>query len=211
MYEISMDELHQLWMEFRKAAKYAREHYEDFATRKHTYTLYGDVGYALGVEIPSNFTPQKARKLSTKTRRKNYTMYELDDAFRVLRTAYIVKYTEFDCIYHHFDWNGTSYAYPFRGNGKQLYTDEIAVLKKSDEKPTMFACASKPLLFVQFYEYLENGKMNVSTYRYWPTAKITEHGYPVDRNAPLDALNCPVSRHETVETPEFVDFAKWLA
>lgn len=210
MYEISMDELHNLWFECRSAAKYARAHYEDFATRKHTHTLYGGIGYALGAEIPSKFTPQKAKKLSTKTRRENYTMYELDDAYNVLRTVYMYHFTQIDCIYHHFDLNGLSYAYPFRGDGKDLYTDEIAVLKKSAGKPIMFACASKPLLFVQFYEYMENGKMKVSTYRYWPTAKTTEHGYPVDRNAPLDALNCPVSRHETEEVPCLVDFENLL-
>ena len=205
-----MDELHQLWQEFRWAAQYARSHYDDFATREHVYTLYGGEAYAIGVEIPSRFVPQTARRLTKKTRRKNYAIYELDEDFRVLRTIHMINYTRIDCTYHHFELNGMTYAYPFRGNGKALYTDEISVLKKANGKPIMFACASKPLLFVQFYEYLESGKMNVSTYRYWPTAKHTEHGYPVDRNAPLDALNCPVSRHETEEVPCLVDFENLL-
>lgn len=210
MYEIGAAELHQLFLDAREAAKYAREHYEEFASREHTYTLYGPEAYDLGASVPSALTPTRARKLLKSTRRKNFVIYELDNEYKVLRTIHMINYTRTDCTYHHFELDGIQYAYPFRERDGRLYTDKITVLKYEQGCPVYYAIVANNLLFCQFYEYQETDKMIVSTYRYWPTAKYTMYGLPVDWDAPIGSMNSPIQRHCMEETPVEVDFAKWF-
>lgn len=210
MYEIGVAELHQLFVEAREAAKYAREHYDDFASREHTYTLYGPEAYDIGASVPSVLTPTRARKLLKSTRRKNYIIYELDSGYRVLRTIHMIDYTRTDCTYHHFELEGIQYAYPFRERDGRMYTDKITVLKYDKGRPSYYAIVARNLLFAQFYEYPEHDKMIVSTYRYWPNGKYTLLGLPVDWNAPIGELNSPVERHCTEEAPIEIDFSKWF-
>lgn len=210
MYDIGVAELHQLFTEARKAAEYAREHYEDFASREHTYTLYGPEAYDLGASVPSSLTPTRARKLLKSTRRKNYVIYELDRAYQVLRTIHMIDYTRTDCTYYHFELDGVHYAYPFRGRDNRLYTDKITVLKYEEGRPVYYAIVANNLLFAQFYEYLEPNSMVVSTYRYWPNGAYTLFGLPVDWDAPIGAINSPVQRHCKEEPLVDIDFSKWL-
>jgi hypothetical protein len=210
MYEIGIEGLHQLFLEARSAAKYAREHYENFISREHAFTLYGPEAYNLGASVPSKLTPMRARKLLKSTRRKNHIIYELDSEYKVLRTIHMIDYTRADCTYHHFELDGIQYAYPFRGRDDRLYNDKITVLKYDQGRPTYYAIVSTGLLFAQFYEYPEPDKMNVSTYRYFHTAKTTMYGMPVDWDAPIGAMNSPVHRHCEEETPVEIDFSKWF-
>lgn len=210
MYEIGIEALHQLYLEAREAATYAREHYEDFASREHAYTLYGPEAHDIGASVPSKLTPIRARKLLKSTRRKKHVIYELGSAYQVLRTIHMIDYTRTDCTYHHFELNGIQYAYPFRERGSGIYTDKITVLKHVDGQPVYYAIVSESLLFAQFYEYPEPNKMVVSTYRYFPTAKFTMYGLPVDWDAPIGAMDSPVQRHCTEETPVDTDFSHWL-
>lgn len=210
MYEIGIDGLQQLLSEARSAAKYAREHYRDFASRKHTYTLYGPDAYDIGASVPSRIVPSRARKLLKSTRRKDYLVYELDKNYKILRTIHMLDYTKVDCTFHHFELNGVSYAYPFRGSGNGIYNDAIYATKYSSDKPIYYAVVRSNYLFAQFYEYSASDQMIVSTYRYSPNAKYTIHGYPVDHNAPIGALNSPVQRHCTEEVPEYIDFSQWF-
>lgn len=210
MYEIGIAELHQLFEEAREAAKYARGHYEDFASREHAYTLYGPEAYDLGASVPSALTPLRARKLLKSTRRKNHVIYELDSNYQVIRTIHMIDYTRTDCTYHHFELDGIHYAYPFRERDNRLYTDKITVLKYDQGRPIYYAIVAKNLLFAQFYEYLESDKMVVSTYRYWPNGKETIFGTPVDWNAPIGPRDSPVNRHCREEPIVEIDFSKWL-
>lgn len=210
MYEIGVEELHQLFLEARSAAKYAWEHYEDLASREHTFTLYGPEAYDIGASVPSALTPIRARKLLKSTRRKNHVIYELDSSYHVLRTVHMIDYTRPDCTYHHFELNGIQYAYPFRERGNCMYTDKITVLKYDHGRPVYYAIVSRGLLFAQFYEYPEPDKMIVSTYRYFHTAKTTPYGLSVDWNAPIGTMSSPVQRHCTEETPVEIDFSKWF-
>lgn len=210
MYEISTDGLQQLLEEGRAAAAYAREHYEDFAARPHFYTLYGPSAHDIGASVPTKIVPPAARKLLKTTRRKNYFIYELDENYRPLRTVHMLDYVNPDCTFHHFELNGVHYAYPFRGRTGKLYSDKIYILKYAEGRPVYYGIASSNLLFAQFLEYPEADKMLVSTYRYFPTAKITMYGYPVDWNAPIGALNSPVDRHCQEECPLFLEFSKWF-
>jgi hypothetical protein len=122
----------------------------------------------------------------------------------------MIDYTRTDCTYHHFELDGIHYAYPFRGRGDGKYTDSITVIKYDEGRPIYYAIVASNLLFCQFYEYPEPDRMIVSTYRYWPTAKHTMYGLPVDWNAPIGAMNSPVQRHCAEETPVDIDFSKWF-
>ena len=195
MFEIGIKELHQLLIDGHAASQYARDHYDQLAARQSAYTLYGASCYGLGASVPSMLTPLSARRLTEKTRRKEYIVYELDDSHKVIRTIHMLDYSKVDCTYHHFELNGVQYAYPFRGKGNGIYNNQIAALKYTEGRPFYYALISNNMLFIQFYEHLGPEKMMVSTYRYWPTAEYTQHGYPVDKNVPIGALNSCVQRH----------------
>ena len=209
MFEIGQEELHQMFIDGRAASRYARKHYDQLAARQCVYTLYGPSCYRLGASVPSMLTPTRARKLTKKTRRKDYVIYELDASFHVLRTTHMLDYTKTDCTYHHFELNGLHYAYPFRGSENRIYNDEIAVISYTEGRPNYYGLISRCLLFVQFYEYPSSEKTLVSTYRYWPTAEYTQYGYPVDKNAPIGALNSCVQRHCKEEPLISIDFSHW--
>ena len=210
MFEVGVEELHKLLLAGRAASRYAIAHYDQLAARQCAHTLYGPECHALGASVPSSLTPVRARTLLSKTRRKNHVIYELDDSYDVIRTVHMLDYSNVDCTYHHFDLYGVRYAYPFRGNGNQMYNDEIAALKYVDGKPFYYALISRNLMFVQFYEYTGEDRMMVSTYRYWPTAERSQYGYPIDRNAPIGAPNSCVQRHCRDENYMPIDFSKWL-
>lgn len=210
MYEIDIAGLNQLLNDARIAAKYAREHYGELASRKHTHTLYGPDTYDIGASVPSKIVPSRARKLLKNTRRKDYFAYELDEKYKVLRTIHVLDYATVDCTFHHFELNGVIYAYPFRGSGSEQYNDAIYAIKYSVGKPLYYAVARSNYLFVQFYEQLANDNMCVSTYRYSINAPKSVYGYPADHNAPIGALNSPVQRHCTEEVPEYIDFSQWF-
>ena len=211
MYEIEIEKIQQLMYDARCAAKYARAHYEEFASRTHSYTLYGPDAYDIGASVPSSIVPPRARRLLKTTRRKNYLVYELNENYEILRTIHMLNYTMVDCTYHHFQLDGVHYAYPFRGSGSSMYNDTIYAIRFAENRPVYYAAVSCNLYFGQFFEYPSPDKMQVSTYRYWPTAKRTMHGYPVDRDAPLGALNSPVQRHFKEETPEYIEFSHWFS
>lgn len=211
MYEISIDELRQLFFEARTAAKYAREHYDDFVARNHVFTLYGPEAYDIGASVPCKLTPMRARKLSKKTRSKNYMVYELDSTYKVLRTIHMIEYTRVDCTYHHFELDDIYYAYPFKGRGNHPYSmDDIIVLKYDQGRPIYYARGNTGLLHAKFFEYPEPNKMLVSTYWYFHASNTTPNGLPVDWNAPIGSPSSPVQRYCEEEIPVEIVFSKWL-
>ena len=105
MFEVTLEQLQKLMHEARVAAKYAREHYDLLAAREKSYTLYGPEADFLGARVPSSMTPTRARKLLPKTRRRNYVIYELDEAYQPLRTIHVLDYDKVNVTYHHFDYN----------------------------------------------------------------------------------------------------------
>lgn len=210
MYEIDITGLQRLLESGRQAARFAWDHYEELVARKQTNTLYGPDAYYIGASIPSALTPERARKLMHSTRRKNHMVYHLDENCKVIRTIGVRNYTEIECLYHHFELNGITYAYPFRGNNKSMFTDEVNALAFENDKPVFFGLLSKNFVFAQFYEYISAEKMLVSTYRYSPEAKFSLYGYPVDPKAPVGALNSVVDRHCREEVPGDTDFSRWI-
>lgn len=210
MYEIGINGLQKLLMEGRRAAKYAWDHYEELTAREHVYTLYGPHANAIGASIPSSLTPVRARNLTCHTRRKDYLIYHLDSDYNVMRTITVLDYTKVDCTYHHFQLDGVTYAYPFRGTEKVMYTDRVKSLRFSNGKPVYFGLLQKNFVFAQFYEYETSEKMMVSTYRYSPLAQFSMYGYAIDPNAPVGALNSCVDRHCKEEISHYIDFAQWF-
>ena len=210
MIDLTLEDLKQLLLDGRRARQYAWDHYEELAARKHTYTLYGPYASGIGASIPSKLTPKRARILSKKTRRKDFHIYELDDDYKVLRTISVVNYTEIECTYYHFEFEGMIYAYPFRGSTKKMFTDTISALKFSSQKPVFYAEISKNSLFAQFFEYISTEKMLFTEYSYYPNSKYSAYGCPVDPNAPIGAPNSPATKLCTEEVPEYIDFSCWF-
>ena len=210
MYEVSIEELKQLLTEARNAAKYAREHYSELSSRSCAYTLYGADAYGIGAYVPSSMVPKSARKLLLSTRRKNYIRYDLNDQYRAVRTVHMLEYSKVDCVFYHFEMNGTCYAYPFRGNTGKIYNDAVYALKYDEKKPVSYMVAYPNFLFAQFYEYTDSGTMLVSTYRYWPTMETSLEGSRIDPAAPIGTPNSSVQRHCVEESPAYIDFSVWF-
>lgn len=225
MYVITKNELQQLLLDRSKAHQYALDHYDELAGRKHTYTLYGPHAHRLGASIPCNtVTPKQARKLLHKTRRKNYVIYHLDEHYRVIRTIIILDYTKVDIIYHHFEIDGVVYACGFSGTMQDgeihpcplrearisVLDDMVLFLKFQDGKPVSYGNLSIHMVFVQFYEYVDDTRMLVTSYRYWPHAERNIYGYPIDPEAPIGAINSAVHQRFYEEIPEDTDFSRWF-
>ena len=209
MYEIGIPELMELIREGHTGVKYALANRDALVARKHTYTLYGPHSPTIGASIPTNLVPAKVRQLKRTNRRKNYIIYELDDSYKVLRTILMLDYTECDCVMHHFELDGVTYAYHF-SDMLQLKNDRIDVLKYQNGQPIYCAEIMGNYIFAQFCEYTEQNKMRVATYSFSPESKHTQFGYPVDWNAPIGALNSPVSRSIREEPIQYIDFSYWF-
>lgn len=210
MYEIDINGLDNLMATAREGLKYAWDHYDELAAREHSYVLYGPLSPPLGACMPSNLVPHSCRNLRKTTRRKEFTIYQLDKSFRVLRTVDMVFYSELDYICHHFELNDLIYACPFKWGEKKKFNDRIFAYKLKDGKPVFFMDSSKNYLYAEFCEYVSADKMNVTSYSYWPNSKYTQFGYLADRNAPLGALNSPVQWGCHEEEPAYIEFSHWF-
>ena len=210
MYEIDIDGLDSLMAEAQKGVRYAWDHYDKLAAREHSYVLYGAIAQPLGACIPSNLVPRNCRNLRKTTRRKDYTIYHLDESFRVLRTIDVFNYSRVDDVCHHFELNGMIYACSFKWGEKKKFDDRIHAYKFKDGKPAFFMDSRKTYLYAEFCEYVSADKMLVTRYSYWPSSEYTQYGYLADRNAPLGALNSPVQRSCREEVPAYIDFSHWF-
>lgn len=211
MYEVTLDELKLMIQNGRRAMQYAWDHYEELASRQHAHTLYGPYEPGLGASIPCNrVSPKRVRQLSHKTRRKSYITYQLDEDYRLLRTTLVHDYDQVSSVFHHFELDGVVYAYPFRGQEKKFSESRVHFFRYNDGKPICYGAAYSNFVFVQFYEYIDAERMNVTTYRFAPNAKFTPYGYPVDWEAPIGAPNSVVNRHFYEEFPENTDFSRWF-
>ena len=212
MYEIDIAGLEKLMQAGHAAEEYAWNHYDELIARKHSYTLYGSSGHGIGASIPGKFVPRSARKLTKKTRRKDYTVYELDEEFKVLRTIAVLDYTKIDVTYHHFEIDGVTYAVPFSGNQKGICASDTIALQFADNRPIYCGMTKirSRYIVAQFYEYQSDSKMIVTSYGYWPASKFSRHGYPVDPSAPIGALNSPADRGVSEESIEYIEFSRWF-
>lgn len=212
MYEIDLKGLDALLEEGLKAARYAREHLEELASRKHTYTLYGPYSCFTGACVPTSLIPEKHRQLRKNTRRKSYDEYHLDENYNVIRT--IGKYDGHYSVrtYHHFEFEGNIYACPFdTWAGNNIRQDSTTVMFRfHDGKPILFGMIDKSMVTVEFIDYISDTMMNVSSYVYYATAKYNDLHILIDRDAPIDALNSPIVRGERQEEIKYIEFSRWF-
>ena len=210
MYEIDINGLDNLMETAREGLKYAWEHYDELTAREHSHVLYGTLDPPLGACMPSNLVPRRCRNLKKATRRKEYTIYPLDEFFRVLRTIDMVFYSKVDEVCHHFELKDMIFACPFSWGEKKKFDDRIHAYQFKDGKPVFFMDSMKNYLYAEFCEYVSADKMIVTRYSYWPNSEYTQSGYKADRNAPLGAPNSPVQRSCREEIPAYIDFSHWF-
>lgn len=210
MYEMDIDGLDNLMAKAREGLNYARAHYDELDAREHSYVLYGTLEPPLGACMPSNLVPRSCRNLRKTTRRKEYTIYQLDEAFRVLRTIDMAFYSKVDDVCHHFELNDMVYACPFSRGKKEQLGNRIHAYKFKDGKPVFFMDCMKNYLYAEFCEYVSEDKMIVTRYSYWPNSKYTQFGHLADRSAPLGAVNSPVQWSCREEVPAYIDFSHWF-
>ena len=212
MYAISYSVLDQILHGALEAFQYAQNQYDELSKREIFYTLYGPEAYGIGAASPSHLVSTRERKLSPKTKRKAYTVYELDINYKLLCNR-IVDAGAIDCSYYHFELNDVRYAVSFLGLNNQIYTNVIHCLKLENGRPLFYAEASPSMLYVEFYEpQLRNGTLKnmVTSCWYYPNRSVSERGIPLSRTAPIGEINSPV----TVEFYEMVlpdiDFTQWF-
>lgn len=210
MVDVTVEDLKQLLADGRHALEYAWDHYEELVARESAYTLYGPYAYGIGAAMPGKFISNHKRKLTKRTRRKDYMIYELDSEYRLLRTRFVLDNKTLDCIYHCFDLNGIQYACPFLVTQKKVYRDEVLAIAYADNTPQYLAFLRTHSLLLEFFEDLSSEKMAVTSCYYSPQAIYTRHGYPVDLNAPIGALNSPVQFAHWEEDVICTDFSKWF-
>lgn len=210
MYNIELTELDRLLEEGREAARYAWGNYEMLSAREKMFTLYGPNTYAIGAGLPGNLVSKSARKLLKKNRRKDFAIYELDDQYKLLRVVHVFDHTRVDCVYHCFELNGAFYAYPFRSTEKAWYKDETVVIHFENEQPTYLGLASRNYLAAEFFEYIGNEKMMMTSITYAPEAKLSYYGYPCDRSVPVGSLSSPAWTGCMEYDVYPIDFARWF-
>ncbi|MEE0689792.1 MAG: hypothetical protein UCJ13_03050, partial [Bacteroidaceae bacterium] len=65
-------------------------------------------------------------------------------------------------------------------------------------------------VFAQFYEYIDEKRMLVTSYRYTPGLKRTIYGCLPNPKAPIGAPDSIVQRDVYEETIEDTDFSRWF-
>ncbi len=208
MKKVSLKELQLLRDQGQEVRSYAWAHRDKIQARPHTYTLYGPPGGVLGASEPcAKLAPTKARRLTKKTRWTEYFRYELDSAFRVIRTVHFAM-GRIQSIFHHFDYEGIRYAMSYPMSKDLLTAYKLIAIAYESKKPVSYVETSSGFVFAQFYEYESEDKMMVSTYRLYP--KTTPYGCTINMSAPPNAPDAPVHCHFYEEKPVYIDFASWF-
>ena len=209
MIDLTLEDLKQLLLDGRRARQYAWDHYEELVARKAVYTLYGPYAYGTGAAIPWGYTPKRARNLTLKTRRKKYTVYELDSEYKLLRTRDVFNLVR-DYTYECFELDGIQYACPFVFNQKEEGHGNVIALGCKDGKPYYSGFLAHNVVFAHFFEYISPEKVLITEYAYNPVSKYTLHGYLTDPDAPIGALNAAANRLCWEEEPMYTDFSQWF-
>lgn len=192
------------------AFNYAWDHYEDLNSRKSVYTLYGPHTLNIGAASPSHLSGTKgARRLAPSTRRTAYTVYELDENYQPLRVRHINRFG-IDCTYHLFLVDGIVCARPFFRDEKAFYKNEICLLSFSKGKPSSFAIVSSNSLSLETYDYIDAGKIMVTSYLYFPNSLITTSGVPMSWDSPFGAPESPVKMGTMEREFEYIEFSSWF-
>lgn len=206
------EEMDRLIENAQIAKQYAWEHYEELAARVPAYILYGPSANFLGAASPCSLTKAPLRKLTKKTRREKYTIYELDADHQVIRVTHVRKDGTVDCTYQVFELGGVIYGRPFDGTDKRTYPSDMEAVKIENGRPVYFTHSNPDCLFCEFYEYPSEGLRRCRQYMYHPHCELTSSYRQIpDRNAPYGAPNSPVSFYCVEDAPQMLDFSKWFS
>lgn len=208
MIKIGYPEMYELINKGCTAFDYAQAHYAELNARPAVYTLFGPPSHGLGALAAGHMTPHKERLLQRKTRRKKYVIYELDEAFRVIRIKHVCKEGKVQCTYHLFELDGIVYARSFLGETNSFYTSKMYAIKYSDGQPLYYAQTMRNYLCVDFYEYPCYNQVHTTCYVFLPANKYTSTGLPVCWEAPFGANNSPVTLDYCEEEYHCLDFEK---
>lgn len=209
MVELSYNDMHRMMDAGMAAYEYAWNHYDELNGREAKYVLYSPRAYGLGVLAAGFPVSPKDRILQTKTRRKNYLQYELDENFQVLRIRHINRYNHIDCTYHLFEKEGILFARPFLQDRKGFYRKIVYAVQITNGDPVFFAEMNDKRLCVDFYAYPNPNTVAISTVLYQPNSKYTSAGQLMSFDAPYGANNSPVSldyREEEYHRLNFADY-----
>lgn len=209
MIDLTIEEIKKIQLDGRKAAEYAWDHYEELVKREKVYTLYGPYAYGIGAAIPWGFISKSARNLSTKTRRKNYNIYELDGEYKLIRVRQVFNSVN-DQTYECYELDGVQYAFPFLFNQRRSGGSEVIAVKYNDGRPCFLGFLAKNVVYAHFLENVSQEKVFITSYSYNPISEYTPHGYLTDVNAPIGALNSAVQRVCREEEKEYTDFSQWF-
>lgn len=210
MIVIGYNDMNKMIADGNKAFHYAWDHYEELKERPAKYTLYGPRSPRLGILAAGHMTPAKERRLQKQTKRKDYTVYELDQDFQVLRIKHVKNYNQIDCTYHLFELDGVVYARPFLKDEKIFYTGRTIAVKFFDGRPLYHAVTDTHYLCVDFYEYPRPDCVHTTCYLYLPASKVTSAGQVVSWDAPIGAQNSPVTLDFCEEEYHHIDFSEYV-
>ena len=205
MVNISICELDQIIMEGQIAYQYAWEHYDELFARKPAHVLYGPLSHFLGAASPSHTTSPKERVLKNTLRRKDYSAYELDKDYRIIKN-YRMLNKKIDAHYLHFQLNGVHYARGFYLGIKKDWENNqlLHAIRYINGIPQYYAVIDDHLVIAEFYEYVSDAKMLVTTYYYRPKNKH------VPQNT-ASASGMPLLHYDCVErTPQSIDFRRFF-
>lgn len=212
MITVTYTELDGILSNSLKAFSYAEDNYFELKGRQVFYTLYGAKSLDIGAVSPSSLTSARERNLTKTTKRKTYTVYELDQDYQIMCNR-IVRDGTTQYSYLHFELEGIRYARAFFGDSNKFYTNVVHCLKYSEHGLVYYAQASPSMLYIEFYEMLHEGDRNdviVTSYLYYPNRTRSEVGTPISRNAPLGATESPVAVSCYEDTLPNTDFSQWF-
>lgn len=212
MIHLNYSDMDRTMTDAAAAYEYAKEHFEELRNRPISYTLFGPDTYGIGAACPT-ITKDRARKLQKRTRCKKYLVYSLDENYRVLSTRHQDNTGNIECTLYHFELNGIQYAPCFYKDTDGFYPAPMRCLKMDGKQPVFYAEASSSVLFVELYEPIsqsDKNKVLACEYFYYPTRMYSKEGFPIDRDAPYNSPNSPVTFSCCEKTLPNIDFTKWF-
>lgn len=210
MIHISYDQMHELIDKGLAAQKYAWNNYEMLVARKSSYVLYGPHATFLGAASPCHVTRADARNVKTKTRRKKYTKYELDEFYNIIRITHVHQDGRIWGVNHLFEINGTTYSCCFAEDKKMFVDYRVEAFKLERGKALFYAQTGTNDVFCEFYEYPGNGKRLCTGYMYCRTCEKTLYRLDPNWDAPYGAPDSPVSVDCYEDTLLELDFSKYF-
>ena len=190
--KIGYSDFYDLMKKGRLARDYALIHYDELAKRPAAHILYGPSSNYLGGMVPVRSKSPKPHLLSTHTRKKSYTAYELDENDKVIRVTHVRKSVP-DCTYHLFEIDGITYGQPFFPDQNKPYPQATMAIQYDNGHPAYHAMTKGDhYLYAEFYDYPDPNTVHADLYLFIPEGTVAP-GVPKNFEAPFGAWDSPVT------------------